>query len=387
MTGERAARARQLGLVSGGRPGMHNSITDVPGVEVGYTTLIEDRGDTRVRTGVTAILPRGHEDAGTPAAAGVHSLNGNGEMTGSVWIAESGSLSSPVLITNTHSVGAAHEGAVRWMLDNVPGADEQWLLPVVAETWDGVLNDINGLHVRPEHAIASIDAAHGGEIAEGPVGGGTGMVCYGFKGGSGTASRVVALGDAEYTVGVFLQANFGDMPELTIRGVSIGAPLQGEYAPRPRTAASASPASPTSPGGAGSVIVVVATDAPLLPGQCTAMARRVSLGLARTGTGGSHFSGDIFLAFSTANRGAFASRFPREDETVVLDQVSSVPWGRMDALYTAVVEATEEAVLNVLVAGVDVDGHRGSVRAFPLERVQHLLWKETPAGAETPTGH
>ncbi|OZB86018.1 P1 family peptidase, partial [Microbacterium sp. 13-71-7] len=305
------ARAHDLGLVRGGTPGPHNAITDVPGVEVGYTTLIEDGGAAVVRTGVTAILPRGRAGAGTPVAAGVHALNGNGEMTGSVWIAESGSLGTPVLITNTHSVGAAHEGAIRWMLDVVPGAADQWLLPVVAETWDGRLNDINGLHVRPEHAVGALDAARTGPVDEGAVGGGTGMICYGFKGGSGTASRRVVLGDAEYTVGVFLQANFGEMSELTVRGEHVGPALKAESATEANAAAAPAAAGPAMPPqGAGSVIVVVATDAPLLPGQCTAMARRVSLGLARTGTAGSHFSGDIFLAFSTANAGALASRFP-----------------------------------------------------------------------------
>ncbi|OZB88390.1 MAG: aminopeptidase [Microbacterium sp. 14-71-5] len=368
------ARAHDLGLVRGGTPGPNNAITDVPGVEVGYTTLIEDGGAAVVRTGVTAILPRGRAGAGTPVAAGVHALNGNGEMTGSVWIAESGSLGTPVLITNTHSVGAAHEGAIRWMLDVVPGAADQWLLPVVAETWDGRLNDINGLHVRPEHAVGALDAARTGPVDEGAVGGGTGMICYGFKGGSGTASRRVVLGDAEYTVGVFLQANFGEMSELTVRGEHVGPALKAESATEANAAAAPAAAGPAMPPqGAGSVIVVVATDAPLLPGQCTAMARRVSLGLARTGTAGSHFSGDIFLAFSTANAGALASRFPAEGEEVVLDDLRAVPWGRMDPLYTAVVEATEEAVLNVLVAGEDTAGHRQSVRGLPVERVQELL--------------
>ncbi|WP_336629365.1 MULTISPECIES: DmpA family aminopeptidase [unclassified Microbacterium] len=365
------ARARDLGLIRGGVPGRDNAITDVPGVEVGYRTLIEDRGPVAVRTGVTAILPRGRAGAADPVAAGVHSLNGNGEMTGSVWIAESGSLGSPVLITNTHSVGAAHEGAIRWMLDAVPGAADQWLLPVVAETWDGRLNDINGLHVRPEHAVGALEAARPGPVDEGAVGGGTGMICYGFKGGSGTASRRVALGDAEYTVGVFLQANFGEMSELTVQGVRVGPVLKAEASAAAGSPPAAAPVPP--PQGAGSVIVVVATDAPLLPGQCTAMARRVSLGLARTGTAGSHFSGDIFLAFSTANAGALASRFPAEEEAVVLDDLRAVPWGRMDALYTAVVEATEEAVLNVLVAGEDMVGHKQSVPGLPIERVRELL--------------
>lgn len=360
-------RARELGFVDRGRPGRHNAITDVPGVEVGYTTLQEDSEGARVRTGVTAILPRGRSGAADPVAAGVHSLNGNGEMTGSVWIAESGSLGTPVLITNTHSVGAAHEGAIRWMLDTVPGAADQWLLPVVAETWDGRLNDINGLHVRPHHAVEALNGAHGGPIAEGAVGGGTGMICYGFKGGSGTASRLVELGDAEYTVGVFLQANFGEMSELTVRGVHVGPALKAESDAQAPTPAG------RAPQGAGSVIVVVATDAPLLPGQCTALARRVSLGLARTGTAGSHFSGDIFLVFSTANRGALASRFPAEGDAVELDRLHSVPWGRIDPLYTAVVEATEEAVLNVLVAGEDMVGHRQDVHGLPVERVLGLV--------------
>jgi L-aminopeptidase/D-esterase-like protein len=372
MTG---ARARELGLVSGGRPGEHNAITDVPGVEVGCTTLIEDRGQTRIRTGVTAILPRGRTDAAAPVAAGVHSLNGNGEMTGSVWIAESGSMSTPVLITNTHSVGAAHEGAIRWMLDHVPGAGDQWILPVVAETWDGMLNDINGLHVRPEHAVAALDAARPGRVAEGAVGGGTGMMCYEFKGGSGTASRRVPLGDAEYTVGVFLQANFGSMDELVVRGVHVGPAIKAELAAAAPAAERLAPAAERpAPPGAGSVIVVVATDAPLLPGQCTAMARRVSLGLARTGTAGSHFSGDIFLAFSTANSGALASRFSLEsDAPVVLDELRTIPWGRMDALYTAVVEATEEAVLNVLVAAETMVGHRVTAPGLPVDRVRELI--------------
>ncbi|GAB3586600.1 P1 family peptidase [Leifsonia lichenia] len=362
-------RARENGLVDSGRPGGNNAITDVPGVEVGYSTLSDERDGVIVRTGVTAILPRGRSGAADPVAAGVHSLNGNGEMTGSVWIAESGSLGTPVLITNTHSVGAAHEGAIRWMLDTVPGAADQWLLPVVAETWDGRLNDINGLHVRPHHAVDALNDAHGGPIAEGAVGGGTGMICYGFKGGSGTASRRVEIGDAEYTVGVFLQANFGEMSELTVRGVPVGQTLTTEAARE----TGAGLTSDRPPQGAGSVIVVVATDAPLLPGQCTALARRVSLGLARTGTAGSHFSGDVFLAFSTANRGALASRFPAEGEAVELDRLHSVPWGRIDPLYTGVVEATEEAVLNVLVAGEDMVGHRQDVKGLPVERVSRLI--------------
>ncbi|MFT4081788.1 MAG: P1 family peptidase [Nocardioides sp.] len=347
-----------------GEPGEHDAITDVTGVEVGYVTLIEDRdggprGPVSVRTGVTAILPRGRSGVAAPVAAAFHSLNGNGEMTGTIWLEESGSLGTPVLITNTHSVGAVHEGAIRWLIDHAPEAARQWLMPVVAETWDGVLNDINGLHVRPEHAVAALDSARGGALAEGSVGGGTGMVCYGFKGGSGTASRTVRIGGERYVVGVFVQANFGQMGELTIRGVPVG------HEPA---------VSATGPGGvpagAGSVIVVVATDAPLLPAQCKALARRSSLGLARTGTTGSHFSGDIFLAFSTANRGALRDDFPDPDAAPVLDTLHALPWGRIDPLHTAVVESVEEAVLNVLVAGTTMVGQGGRVvAALPVDRL------------------
>lgn len=357
-------RARELGLTTGGTCGRWNAITDVPGVEVGYTTLIRDeRGGRAVRTGVTAILPRGARRVGTPVAAAIHSLNGNGEMTGKIWLDESGSLGTPVMITNTHSVGAAHEGAVAWMLQHAPAAAVQWLLPVVGETWDGVLNDINGLHVRPAHARAALDAAKSGAVDEGAVGGGTGMVCYGFKGGSGTASRLVPIGGETYTVGVFLQANFGARHELTIRGVR----LPDDAAPDPTQ-------STTPPPGAGSVIVVVATDAPLLPGQCKALARRVTLGLARTGTTGSHFSGDIFLAFSTANEGALRSDFPTNPAEPRIDSLRFLEWGRMNPLYEAVVQATEEAVLNVLVAGEAMSGNRGSyVPGFPADLLPTLL--------------
>jgi L-aminopeptidase/D-esterase-like protein len=305
-------RARQLGLPFDGLPGRHNAITDVPGVEVGYSTLISGAGPLRpgrgpVRTGVTAILPYGRAGVGRVAVAGWHSLNGNGEMTGTTWIEETGGLMLPVLITNTHAVGACHQGMTEWVIEHRPDLARQWLLPVVAETWDGYLNDTNGSHVTAAHARAAIDGAAGGAIAEGSVGGGTGMTCYGFKGGSGTASRTVELGGERYTVGAFVQANFGRRDELRIAGVPVGRQLlddnpeeDGDW---------------LAPPGAGSVIVVLATDAPMLPGQCKAMARRVPLGLARTGTSGSHFSGDIFLAFSTANGDALASVIPSSPAT------------------------------------------------------------------------
>ena len=286
-------RARDLGIPLDGTPGPHNAITDVPGVTVGYTTL--NPGDGTMCTGVTAILPRGRDGAGIPCAAGTYSLNGNGEMTGRTWIEESGQFSTPVLITNSHAVGACHTGVDQWMHREHPAVSAQWMLPVVAETWDGYLNDINGGHVRPEHAIAALDAAASGPVAEGSVGGGTGMNCYGFKGGIGTSSRVVEIGGAEYTVAVLLQANHGRRERLGIAGVPVGRLIPDAEVPVPRAL----------PGeGAGSVIGVIATDAPLLPHQCRRLAQRAGLGIARCGAAGEHSSGDLFLAFSTAARGA-----------------------------------------------------------------------------------
>lgn len=361
-------RARAFGLPMPGTPGPHNAITDVPGVQVGYTTLISGDGPLRpgagpVRTGVTAILPRGREGFLDPCAAGIYSFNGNGEMTGSHWIAETGALTLPVLITNTHAVGACHRGAIDWSLRERPGAPE-WMLPVVAETWDGYLNDIGGDHVRPEHAVAAIDAAAGGPVEEGSAGGGTGMNCYDFKGGSGTSSRVVEYGPDSYTVAAFLQANFGSRRQLTVCGVPVGADLADD-----------NPIEDTdwlAPPGAGSVIVVIGTDAPLLPGQCTALARRVPLGLSRTGTFGGHSSGDIFLAFSTANPGAMSAGFAAGEPGY--DTLRFVPWNRIDPFYEAVVQAVEEAVLNALLAArtmIGRDGHRSP--ALPHDRLKDLL--------------
>ncbi|GAA3059510.1 P1 family peptidase [Actinokineospora globicatena] len=353
-------RARDLGLRLTGDTGPHNAITDVPGVEVGYTTLVS--GDA-VRTGVTAILPRAREDVHLPCAAGRFSLNGNGEMTGSALIDEIGSVRLPVLITNTHAIGPCHRGVIDWVAREKPAVAEQWLLPVVAETWDGYLNDINGPHIQPAHAVAAIDAAAGGPVAEGSVGGGTGMNCYAFKGGSGTSSRTVHYGSDAYTVGAFVQANFGSRKELTVCGVPVGADLaddnpmeDGDW---------------MVPPGAGSVIVVIATDAPMLPGQCTALARRVPLGLARTGTTGSHFSGDLFLAFSTGNV-LTPSAFPTGDPGY--DTLRHIPWNRMDDFFTAVVHAVEEAVLNALVAGKTMTGRLGRRSpALPIDRLQDLV--------------
>jgi L-aminopeptidase/D-esterase-like protein len=354
-------RARALGLLFAGRPGRWNAITDVPGVEVGYVTLIE--GD-RVRTGVTAIHPRGPAGTGDPVAAGFHSQNGNGEMTGVSWINESGTFTGPVAITNTHAVGVAHAGIVAWTIRHYPEVADAWLLPVAAETWDGYLNDINGHHVTEDTVIAALDATSAGPVEEGSVGGGTGMNCYQFKGGSGTASRLVPFAAREYTVGVFVQANFGRRPELVLAGIPLGEDLaadnpMADYAAQSQAAA---------PPGAGSVIALVATDAPLFPHQCQAVARRVTSGLARTGTSGSHFSGDLFLAFSTANPGAFAP------DRAALSRIDFIGWEHLDPFFEAVVQATEEAVVNALVANEDMtgrDGHR--TPALPRDRVVEIL--------------
>jgi L-aminopeptidase/D-esterase-like protein len=362
-------RARALGIPFAGTPGRWNAITDVPGVEVGYTTLI--RG-TSVRTGVTAIHPRGAAGAGDPVAAGFFSQNGNGEMTGVSWIGESGTFTGPVAITNTHAVGVAHAAIVAWAVRHHPHLAEAWLLPVAAETWDGYLNDINSPHVTEQDCLDALQGAASGPVEEGSVGGGTGMNCYQFKGGNGTASRQVRFAGTTYAVGVFVQANFGQRDELTLAGVPLGRLLADD---NPMAAPRA------NPGGAGSVIAIVGTDAPLLPHQTTALARRVTLGLARTGTTGSHFSGDLFLAFSTGNPGAFTP-----GGEVMLgavperyDELRFVPWGFINPFYEAVVQATEEAVANALVANEDMtgrDGHR--TPALPRDRVAELLRDRIP---------
>ena len=363
-------RARDLGIPLDGTPGTHNAITDVAGVTVGYTTL--NPGDGTMCTGVTAILPRGRDGAGIPCAAGTYSLNGNGEMTGRTWIEESGQFSTPVLITNSHAVGACHTGVDQWMHREHPAVSAQWMLPVVAETWDGYLNDINGGHVRPEHAIAALDAAASGPVAEGSVGGGTGMNCYGFKGGSGTASRLVTAAGRQYTLGAFVQANFGSREEFRLAGLPLGRLSQ---APNPLEETDWFAGGRAAvPGGAGSVIVVVATDAPLLPAQLKAVARRVPLGLARTGTAGGHFSGDIFLAFSTANAGSLRSTLQRDPDAAGLDSMDFLPWGQVDPVFTATVEAVEEAVLNALVNNTDMTGRNGHFSpALPHADVRALL--------------
>jgi D-aminopeptidase len=355
-------RARALGIPFAGIVGTNNAITDVPGVEVGYATLIE--GDN-VRTGVTAIHPRGRANPRDPCAAGAHSQNGNGEMTGVSWIEESGTMAGPIAITNTHAVGIAHASIIRWTVKHHGELAEAWLLPVAAETYDGYLNDINGGHVTVDVGLAALESAASGPIDGGSVGGGTGMNCYEFKGGSGTSSRLVEHDGTSYTVGVFVQTNFGARHELVIAGVPLGAELADdnpleEY---------------FSPAGAGSCIAAVATDAPLLPGQCKALVRRVTLGLARTGTTGSHFSGDLFIGLSTANAGSFTPG----SETLYgrgrpYDEIRFVPWGYLDTFYEAVVQATEEAVVDSLVANSDMIGFRGHrTPALPRDRLVEIL--------------
>jgi D-aminopeptidase len=359
-------RARELGLEVPGTPGELNLLTDVPGVEVGQLTLVRGDGPLRVgegpvRTGVTVVLPA--EDVWRrPVFAGLHVLNGNGEITGAAWIGEAGTLDTPVALTNTHSVGVVRDALVAAARRASPGAPV-WSLPVVAETWDGVLNDVDGHHVRAEHLDAALRDAAGGPVAEGAVGGGTGMVCHGFKGGIGTASRRVAAGGASFTVGVLVQANHGRREQLVVDGVPVGR-LVGEDVvapPRPPEAA---------PPGAGSVVVVVATDAPLLPHQARRAAQRAALGLARTGATAEHSSGDLLLAFSTATR---LAPEPQPADPVAVD-VPMLSNHHITAVFDAVVEATEGAVLNALLGARDLTGRDGVLaHALPHDLLREHL--------------
>ena len=338
-------RARDLGVPFDGTPGPFNAITDVSGVHVGHTTLIRGEGELRVgqgpvRTGVTVILPRA-ENLADPVFAGWFALNGNGEMTGTTWIEESGFLEGPISITNTHSVGTVRDAIIAWQVER-GAAFQPWSLPVVAETYDGSLNDINGFHVRAEHVQAALEGAATGPVAEGNVGGGTGMRCLGVKCGIGTSSRVTQ-GASSYTVGVLVQANFGSARQLTIAGVPVGRELL-----ETRRAAADSPGQSDR----GSIIIVVATDAPLLPQQLKRIARRAALGVARTGGTASNGSGDIFVAFSTANEGAASAR-PTAEVTLLSNSQISV-------LFQATVEATDEAIINAMVAAETMVGRDGN---------------------------
>jgi len=381
-------RARDLGIHLPGTPGPLNAITDVAGVEVGHTTLIRGegrlvRGQGPVRTGVTAILPRGRTGPDSVFAAWF-SLNGNGEMTGTTWITEAGVLEGPVLITNTHSVGVVRDATIDWMSRN--GRVPIFALPVVAETFDGALNDDLGFHVRPEHVSAALDGARGGRVPEGNVGGGTGMMCHFFKGGIGTASRRVTVGDSVYTVGVLVQCNYGARRELRVDGVPVGEEIRdlrpciaGGLTPSrpwlagvPACAARTSDAgtAPDAPAsrieGLGSIIVVVATDAPLLPHQLKRMATRVSLGVGRMGGLGENSSGDIFLAFSTANRGASVAEGIADLRMLSNEEINP--------FFGATVQATEEAILNAMLAAQTMTGADGfRVHSLPHDRLVEVM--------------
>ncbi|PHM69623.1 P1 family peptidase [Xenorhabdus sp. KJ12.1] len=358
-------RARDFGIPFSGTTGKYNAITDVNGVTVGYSTMIKGNGKLEVgkgpiRTGVTAILPRGKKFS--PVFSSIFSLNGNGEMTGSQWVQESGFLETPILITNTHSVGVVRDSAISWLVDNhlvSPLKDDLfWLLPVVTETWDGILNDINGMHVKKEHVYHALDSAKSGMIKEGNVGGGTGMNLFDFKGGTGTSSRVLDKKDGGYTVGVLVQGNFGFRDDLIIAGIPVGQEIKDLM--------------PIYHGDkkkikdAGSIIAVVATDAPLAPHQLEKIAKRVSLGLAKIGGVARNTSGEIFIAFSTANNDAFS----RED----IKTIKILPNDKLDPLYEATVSATEEAIINAMFAAETMVGRNGNTSyAIPKDRVIKIL--------------
>ena len=360
------SRARDLGFHFDGSPGPLNAITDVSGVQVGHTTLIEGKGKLvqgkgPIRTGVTAILPRGDRSLDDPCFAGWSSLNGNGEMTGTTWVEESGFAEGPIMITNTHSVGIVRDAVISWRTSqgSADASGYWWSLPIVAETWDGFLNDINGFHVKEKHAHEAIRNAKGGPVEEGCVGGGTGMVCHSFKGGIGTASRVVTIKNQDYTLGVLVQANYGDRKNLTIAGVPVGKEIT-DLMPRDSYEKNHE--------GDGSIIVVIATDAPLLAHQMKRLARRVPMGVGKVGGYGHDGSGDIFIAFSTAN-----SNVAFSDGTV---NVEMLPNGLMSPLFEATVQAVEEAIVNTLVAAETMEGiNNNKVWALPHDRLIQIMKK------------
>jgi D-aminopeptidase len=359
-------RARDLGVPFDGTPGPNNAITDVAGVTVGHTTLISGEGKLvvgkgPVRTGVTAILPRGKDSSDGGVFAGWWSLNGNGEMTGTTWVEESGFLVGPIMITNTHSVGVVRDAVIQWTVSHrtVGPNDDWWSLPVVAETWDGWLNDINGFHVKPEHAFNAIESAHDGLVEEGAVGGGTGMICNGFKGGIGTSSRKLSAKDGGYTIGVLVQCNYGSRQNFRVAGIPVGREISSEdpYAYQPSEISER-----------GSIIIVIATDAPLVSHQLKRLARRASLGIGRNGSISGNGSGDIFIAFSTANPGAAA--------TDKLVDLKMLPNDLLDPVFAATVQATEEAVINAMVAAESMTGiENHHVTALPHEQLRAVLKK------------
>jgi len=359
-------RARNLGIPFEGKPGGNNAITDVPGVEVGYSTIISGQGKNilgkgPVRTGVTAILPRGRTN--NPVYASWYSLNGNGEMTGTTWITESGFLETPIMITNTNSVGVVRDAVLKWFVEKGWYKEDFWYTyPVVAETYDGFLNDIYGFHVKEEHAWEALNSATGGPIKEGNVGGGTGMMCLGFKGGTGTASRMIRFKDSTYTLGVLVQSNFGAKRNLTIAGVPVGQELKDTL----NYVFKAAPSYRKE--GDGSIIVVVATDAPLLPHQLKRIAQRVAIGVGKVGGRGENGSGDIFIAFSTANPNAF-----NRDNTATVIQF---PNDEINIFFDATVQAVEEAIINAMIAAETMEGINGNkAYALPHKRLMRVLKK------------
>ena len=359
MEAQSKPRARDLGVPFEGTTGKFNAITDVAGVEVGYTTLISGEGKAAIRTGVTAIFPLGKEYA-QPVFAGWHTLNGNGEMTGTTWIEESGAFGGPVVITNTHSVGVVRDAVIEWgtKRSTRKGYSGDYSLPVVAETWDGFLNDINGFHVKREHVFAALDAAKSGPVAEGNVGGGTGMMAHQFKGGTGTSSRVLTQDQGGYTVGVLVQANYGGRSQLRVAGAPVG-----------REILDLMPSEGAPSADSGSIIVVIATDAPLLPHQLRRIVKRASLGIGLMGGIGGNSSGDIFVAFSKANKEAAA----QQDGVAKLEML---PNERINAVFAAVVQATEEAIVNALVAAETMKGVNGNTAyAIPHDRLRAALKK------------
>ena len=355
------SRARYLGILIGSlEPGEHDAITDVRGVRVGHATVVED---DHVRTGVTVVVPHDGNVWSDPVYAAYHRLNGNGEMTGLPWLEEVGLLHSPVGITNTHSVGVVRDALVALEVEELPDGVETWALPVVAETWDGVLNDVDGFHVTAEHAVAAYRAASTGPVEEGSVGGGTGMVCHDFKGGIGTASRRAGQGDDQYVVGVLVQSNQGRRERFTVNGVPVGLEIGYDVVP--------GLPDDTPPPGTGSIIGIVATDAPLLPLQCRRLAQRASFGVARTGGVGETGSGDLFLAFATGNRG-----MGRLDEAApAVADVRTLANRAMTPLFDAVIEATEEAILNAILASPDMSARGVTVHALPTDLLLAALAK------------
>jgi D-aminopeptidase len=360
-------RARDLGIPFNGTPGKFNAITDVAGVEVGHTTLISGSGKNEigkgpVRTGVTAVFPRGKVN--NPVFANWYTLNGNGEMTGTTWVTESGFLETPIMITNTNSVGVVRDAMLKWFVKNRWFKNDFWYIyPVVAETYDGFLNDIYGFHVTEDHAYEALDKAMGGAVQEGNVGGGTGMMCLGFKGGIGTASRVITVNNRTYTVGVLVQSNFGSKKNLTIAGVPVGMELKDTLNYEFKA-----PPADHKTDGQGSIIVVVATDAPLLPHQLKRIAQRVPLGIGAVGGRGENGSGDIFIAFSTANPAAFNRQSIATNEMLPNEQIGP--------LFEATVQSTEEAIINAMVAAETMEGINGNkAYALPHDLVIKTLRK------------